>query len=79
MEFNKKKEGRFIYEGFENLCVTLLKIKGTIQGKVVNIAIYLGNKMNHINVDVANQIMIPKPSIIKKKGIICKEYKIKDS
>jgi hypothetical protein len=35
--------------------VVLLKFKGTIQGKNVNIVIFPHNKGNYINVDVVNQ------------------------
>ena len=57
----------------------LLKIKGIIQGRVVNIAICPSYKMNYINVDMANQLLILETNIketlqFKNK----KQYEIND-
>jgi hypothetical protein len=54
-------------------------LKGSIQGKEVNIIISLDHKENYINIDLANQLLIQEPNIIEKEDIFRKtQYEIKD-
>jgi hypothetical protein len=69
MKLNSKNDGRF-YHGCEKSVCTLLRTWGTIQGKDISIATFLEDKENYINVDLANQLLIPKPSIIEKINIL---------
>ena len=62
MESCGEKQGRFP-RTFSKCVNALLKRKGAIQGKVVNIVICSSDKKNHINVDVANPLLIPETSI----------------
>lgn len=63
MDFNRNKQGRFCC-GIERSVFPLLKVKGTIQGKDINITIYPKN--NYINVHLANQLLILEPSIFEQ-------------
>jgi hypothetical protein len=57
----------------------LFTLKGSIQGKEVNIVINVNHKENYINIDLENQLLIPEPNIIENKDIFCKrQYEIKD-
>jgi hypothetical protein len=55
--------------------IALLKLKGTIQGKEISIAICPNNMKNHINVNLVNQLLIP---IEKKNTFGEKQYAIKE-
>ena len=43
--------------------VGLLKLKGIIKGNDISIAICLRIEENHIDVNLANQLLAPKPNI----------------
>jgi hypothetical protein len=63
MEFSKKKQGRFPHT-YKKYADPLLKVNGIIQGKNINIVICPTTKKNHINVDLANQLMVLESNII---------------
>jgi hypothetical protein len=63
------REGRFFYEGCPIVCYGFSTLKGSIQGREVNIIINLDYNENYINIDLANQLLIPEPNIIEKKDI----------
>ena len=65
--FNKMTKGRFTYEGCPIICYGFSTLKGSMQGREVNIVINLDYNENYINIDVANQLLIPEPNIIEKK------------
>jgi hypothetical protein len=44
-------------------------LKGSMQGREVNIIINLDYNEKYINIDLANQLLIPKQNIIEKKDI----------
>ena len=57
----------------------LLKVNGIIQGKNINIAICPTARKNHINVDLANQLMVLEPNIIENDMCLFDEkYDIKN-
>jgi hypothetical protein len=57
----------------------LLKVNGIIQGKNINIAICPTARKNHINVDLANQLMVLEPNIIENDMCLSNEkYDIKN-
>jgi hypothetical protein len=57
----------------------LLKVNGIIQGKNINIAICPTARKNHINVDLANQLMVLEPNIIENDMCLSDEkYDIKN-
>jgi hypothetical protein len=57
----------------------LLKVIGIIQGKNINIAICPTARKNHINVDLANQLMVLEPNIIENDMCLSNEkYDIKN-
>ena len=57
----------------------LLRLKGIIQEKDINIAICLDDKKNYTSVDITNQLLILESSIIEKESSIGKrEYEVKD-
>jgi hypothetical protein len=51
------------------LCYGFSTLKGSIQGREVNIIISLDHNENYINIDLANQLLIPEPNIIEKEDI----------
>jgi hypothetical protein len=61
---DKMKEGRLFYKGVSTSCFGLLTLKGSIQEKEINIIINVNHKENYINIDLANQLLIPEPNII---------------
>jgi hypothetical protein len=68
MEFTKER-GRFFYEGCPIVCYGFSTLKGSIQGREVNILINLDYNENYINIDFANQLLISESNIIEKKYI----------
>jgi hypothetical protein len=63
----RKRESLYIYIYiYNNKAITL---KGSIQGKEVNIVINLDHNENYINIDLANQLLIPELNIIEKEDI----------
>ena len=69
MDSNKMKEGRFFYEGCPIVCYGFFTLKGSMQGREVNIIINLNYNENYISIDLANQLLIPQQNIIEKKDI----------
>jgi hypothetical protein len=70
--------GRFshTYKKYEN---PLLNVNGIIQGKNINIAICPTARKNHINVDLANQLMVLETNIIENKTCLFDgKYEIKN-
>ena len=64
MESNLKiKEGRFSYESLSITDCSLSILKGNTQGKEINIAINASVEENYVNVNLANQLLIPESSI----------------
>jgi hypothetical protein len=59
MDSNKMKEGRLFYEGCPIVCCGFSTLKGNIQGREVNIVISLDYNANYMNIDLANQLLIP--------------------
>jgi len=79
MDNSKMKEGRFIYEGCLISCYESFTLKGRILGREVNITINMTQDENYIKINLANQILIPKPNIIEKEYIFRKkQYEIKE-
>lgn len=81
IELNSKmmEEERFSYNGFLVTDHRVITLKGSIQGREVNVAINLSNDKNYININLANQRLIPELSIGGKKNIFDqKGYKISD-
>jgi hypothetical protein len=77
MEFRGEKQGRFPHT-YKKYVESLLEVNGIIQGKNVNIAICLNARKNHINVDLANQLMVLEPNIIENGTCLSDEkYEIK--
>jgi hypothetical protein len=69
---------KIYYEGYPILSYEFSTLKGSIQGKKVSIVIMLDYNENYINIDLENQLLIPKPDIIKKKDIFqIKELQLK--
>jgi hypothetical protein len=57
----------------------VIYIKGSIQGREVNIAINMTQDENYININLANQLLIPESNIIEKEDIFRKkQYEIKE-
>ena len=73
MDFIKKNEGSFFHKCLSTLVLEILKVKGVIQGKNVNISICLYDKGNYITIDIANQLSIREPSRIVKKNFFGKK------
>jgi hypothetical protein len=48
-------------------CIRLLTFSENIQEKEVSIHICLDKKKNHIHMDLANQLIIPKTNVIETK------------
>jgi hypothetical protein len=58
---------------------SLLEVNGIIQGKNINIVICPNARKNHINVDLANQLMVLEPNIIENDTCLSDEkYEIKN-
>jgi hypothetical protein len=73
------KEGRFFDKGLDILCCRLFTLKGSIQGKQINIVNNMEHKENYINIDLTNQLFILEPNIIEKEDVFTKkQYEIKD-
>ena len=78
MDSNKTTKGRFFYEGCPIVCYGFSSLKENIQGREVNIFINLDYNENYINIDLENQLLIPKKNIIEKKDIFqIKELQVK--
>ena len=60
-------KGRFTYEGCPTVCCGFSTLKGNIQGREVNIVISLDYNANYMNIDLANQLLIPETNIIRKE------------
>ena len=60
----KMTKGRFS-QTYKKYADPLLKVNGIIQGKNINIAICPTARKNHINVDLANQLMVLEPNIVE--------------
>jgi hypothetical protein len=69
MNNSKMKKGRFSYEGCLILCYEFSTLKGSIQGRKINIIIILDHNENYIDIDLENQLLIPYPNIIEKEDI----------
>jgi hypothetical protein len=70
--------GRFhhTYKKYED---PVLNVNGIIQGKNINIAICPTARKNHINVGLANQLMVLEPNIIENKTCLFDgKYEIKN-
>jgi hypothetical protein len=66
MEFCSKKQGRFP-STYKKYVDPLLNVNGIIQGKNINIAICPTARKNHINVGLANQLMVFESNIIENE------------
>jgi predicted nucleic acid-binding Zn-ribbon protein len=78
MEFCSKKQGRFP-STYKKYVDPLLNVNGIIQGKNINIAICLTARKNHINVGLANQLMVFESNIIENDMCLSNEkYDIKN-
>jgi hypothetical protein len=64
---SKMRKGGFTYEGCPTVCCGFSTLKGNIQGREVNIVISLDYNANYMNIDLANQLLIPEPNIIGKE------------
>jgi hypothetical protein len=64
MDFNVNK-GRLTHKGLSTPIFDILKVKGIVQGKNINVAI-CSYKENYINIDIANQLSILESNIIEK-------------
>jgi hypothetical protein len=67
MDNSKMMKGRFTYEGCPTLCYGFSTLNGSIQGREVNIVISLDHNANYMNIDLANQLLIPEKNIIEKE------------
>jgi hypothetical protein len=72
MELCGDKQGRFP-PTYKKYVDSLLKVNGIIQGKNINIAICPNARKNHINVDLANQLMVLEPNIIENDTCLSDE------
>jgi hypothetical protein len=61
------KEGIFSGKNHLSRCIGLLTFRGNIQEKEVSIHIFPDKKKNHISMDLANQLIIPKTNVIETK------------
>ena len=66
-------KGRFSYKGYLISCCGLFTLKGSIQGKEINIIINMNCDENYINVNLANKLLIPESNIIEKEYIFHKK------
>jgi hypothetical protein len=79
MDKSKMMKGRFSYEGCRTSCFGLFTLKGSTQGKEVNIVISMTQDENSININLANQLFILEHNISEKTNIFCKrQYEIKE-
>ena len=62
---NSKMEGGRFPHTYKKYVDPLLKVNGIIQGKNINIAICPTARKNHINVGLANQLMVLESNIIE--------------
>jgi len=70
--------GRFPHT-YKKYADSLLEVNGIIQGKNINITISPNARKNHINVDLANQLMVLRPNIIENDTCLSNEkYEIKN-
>ena len=67
MDPNNKGKGRLFYKKCYISCYRFSTLKGSIQGREVNIIINLDYNENYININLENQLLIPEPNIIEKK------------
>jgi hypothetical protein len=65
-------KGRFPHT-YKKYVDPLLKVNGIIQGKNINIVICSTARKNHINVDLANQLMVLEPNIIENDTCLSDE------
>jgi hypothetical protein len=72
------KEGIFSGKNHLIRCIKLLIFRGNIQEKEISIHICPDKKKNHISIDLANQLIIPKTSVIETKDLFGNKYDIKD-
>ena len=78
MEFRGEKQGRFPHT-YKKYVDPLLEVNGIIEGKNVNIAIFLNVKKNHINFDMVNQLMVLERNIIENNMCLFDgKYEIKN-
>jgi hypothetical protein len=78
MEFCGEKQGRFP-STYKKYVDPLLNVNGIIQGKNINIAICSTARKNHINVGLANQLMVFESNIIENDTCLSNEkYDIKN-
>jgi hypothetical protein len=71
----KNKEDSLIFS-YADL---LLEANENIQGKNINIAIFPNARKNHINVDLANQLLFLEPNIIENDMFLSYvKYEIKN-
>jgi hypothetical protein len=78
MEFPGDKQGGFP-QTYKKYADPLLKINGIIQGKNINIVICPATKKNHINVNLANKLMVLEPNIIENDTCLFEgKYEIKN-
>ena len=76
MDFKSEvKEGRFPETKY-NYALVLFRIKGSIAGKDVTIAISPAENKNYIKPKIANQLVFSKSNIIEKRD--CYDNKIYD-
>jgi hypothetical protein len=76
---NSKMEGGRFPHTYKKYVDPLLKVNGIIQGKNINIVICPTARKNHINVDLANQLMVLEPNIIENDMCLSDEkYEIKN-
>ena len=61
------KEWIFSSKNHLSRCIRLLTFRGNIQEKEVSIHIFPDKKKNHISMDLANQLIIPKTNVIEQK------------
>jgi hypothetical protein len=63
------KEGRFSDKGVDISCYGFSTLKGSIQGREVNIIISLNHNENYINIDLVTRLLILEPNIIETENI----------
>jgi hypothetical protein len=73
---------RFTYEGCSISCYECYRsftLRGSIQGREVNIAIGMTQDENYININLANELLISESNIMEKEDIFRKkQYEIKE-
>ena len=73
MDNSKMMKGRFSYKGCKIPCYGPFTLKGSIQRREVTIVIGMTQDENYINVNLANELLIPKSNIIEKEYIFHKK------